>query len=116
MVGRFRHRILGSPQSDHGECHATRVKVKDRSIRSTRLELPEDLAGLDEATGRDIRLRLSPTPGISLRIPLSQVSAELGFGRDGLVTAPLFSFNGTIADAEARFLANPGPTAMLLNI
>ncbi len=36
------------------------------------------------------------------------VSTDLGFGLDGLVTAPLFGFQGSVADAEAKFRAIPG--------
>lgn len=36
------------------------------------------------------------------------VTTDLGFGRDGLVTAPLFNFTGSAADAEAKYRALPG--------
>lgn len=42
------------------------------------------------------------------------VSTDLGFGREGLVTAPLFGFQGSVADAESRFSAIPGVTSVSL--
>lgn len=42
------------------------------------------------------------------------VTTDLGFGRDGLVTAPLFNFTGTVADAEARFSAIAGVESVSL--
>ncbi len=42
------------------------------------------------------------------------VRTDLGFGRDGLVVAPLFGFRGTTAEAEATFAAVPGVEAVAL--